>query len=300
MLTIDTAKVFEPLVQPARYKGVYGGRGSGKSHFMAGAVVEHCLLNPGSRIVCIREVQKTLAQSAKLLIENKIQEFGVGSAFRVLYDRIETPGGGLIIFQGMVDATAESIKSLEGYNIAWVEEAQTLSKRSLALLRPTIRTENSELWFSFNPRRRTDAVDEFLRGEKPDNAIVVQANWRDNPWFPSVLEDERQLDLSRYPDRYHHVWEGDYAKAFEGAYFARELAEARKQGRIGAVARDHSLSVRLYWDIGGAGAKADACAIWVSQFVGQEIRILDYIEGQGQVQRATGAWLREGSLLPSS
>jgi phage terminase large subunit len=106
-----------------------------QSHYMAGAVVEHCL--SGSRIVCIREVQKTLAQSAKLLIENKIQEFGVGSQFRVLYDRIETPGRGLIIFQGIVDATAESIKSLEGYNIAWVEEAQTLSNRSLALLRPT-------------------------------------------------------------------------------------------------------------------------------------------------------------------
>ena len=137
MLTIDTARIFEPLLQSSRYKGAWGGRGSGKSHYMAGAVVEYCLLNPSSRIVCIREVQKTLAQSAKLLIENEIQEFGVGSQFRILYDRIETPGGGLIIFQGMVDATAESIKSLEGYNIAWVEEAQTLSNRSLALLRPT-------------------------------------------------------------------------------------------------------------------------------------------------------------------
>ena len=123
--------MFEPLIQPSRYKGVWGGRGSGKSHYMAGAVVEHCLLHPGSRIVCIREVQKTLAQSAKLLIENKIQEFGVGHLFRVLYDRIETPGGGLIIFQGMQDQNAESIKSLEAYNVAWCEEAQTLSNRSL-------------------------------------------------------------------------------------------------------------------------------------------------------------------------
>jgi len=108
MLTIDTARIFEPLLQSSRYKGPWGGRGSGKSHYMAGAVVEYCLLNPSSRIVCIREVQKTLAQSAKLLIENKIQEFGVGSQFRILYDRIETPGGGLIIFQGMVDATAKA------------------------------------------------------------------------------------------------------------------------------------------------------------------------------------------------
>ena len=154
-LAIDTARVFEPLLKPSRYKGAWGGRGSGKSHFMAGAVVEYCLLHPSARIVCIREVQKTLAQSAKLLIENKIQEFGVGHLFRVLYDRIETPGGGLIIFQGMTDFTAESIKSLESYNVAWVEEAQTLTERSLALLRPTIRAEGSEIWFSWNPRLKT-------------------------------------------------------------------------------------------------------------------------------------------------
>jgi phage terminase large subunit len=283
MLTIETAKVFEPLLQPARFKGAWGGRGGGKSHFFGELLVERCLLTPGTLAVCIREVQKTLSQSSKRLIETKIAELGVGSQFRVLYDRIETPVGGLIIFQGMQDATAESIKSLEGYQIAWVEEAQTLSARSLALLRPTIRAEGSEIWFSWNPRRKSDAVDEFLRVNQPDNAIVVKANWRDNPWFPTVLDDERQLDLERYPERYGHIWSGDYAKAFEGAYFARELAEARQQGCIGEVPRDPLLPNRLYWDIGGAGAKADACAIWVVQFVGQEIRVLDYIEGQGQV-----------------
>jgi phage terminase large subunit len=250
---------------------------------MAGAVVEYCLLNPGSRIVCIREVQKTLAQSAKLLIENKIQEFGVGHLFRVLYDRIETPCSGLIIFQGMQDQNAESIKSLEAYNIAWCEEAQTLSNRSLALLRPTIRAEGSEIWFSWNPRRKSDAVDQFLRVEKPDNAIVVKANWRDNPWFPTVLEEERALDLAKYPDRYAHVWLGDYARAFEGAYFASMLAQAPQENRIGKVSADPILPLRLFWDIGGAGAKADAMAIWVVQWAGQEIRVLDYLEGQGQV-----------------
>src|SRR5262245_30709032 len=261
MLTIDTARVFEPFKAPSRYKGAWGGRGSGKSHYMAGAIVEHCLLSPGAKVVCIREVQKTLAQSAKALIEAKIQEFGVGSQFRVLYDRIEAPGSCLIIFLGMQDQNAESIKSLEGYNVAWVEEAQTLSNRSLALLRPTIRAEGSEIWFSWNPRRKSDAIDQFLRVEQPDNAIVVKANWRDNPWFPSVLEDERQLDRARYPDRYLHVWEGEYARAFEGSYFSAGLAEARAQGRITKVERDDLLPIRLYWDIGGAGAKADACAI---------------------------------------
>jgi phage terminase large subunit len=130
----------------------------------------------------------------------------------------------------MADQTAESIKSLEGYDIAWVEEAQTITNRSLALLRPTIRADGSEIWFSWNPRRKSDAVDQFLRVERPDNAIVVKANWRDNPWFPSVLEEERALDLAKYPDRYAHVWLGDYARAFEGAYFATVLAQAKARG----------------------------------------------------------------------
>jgi phage terminase large subunit len=269
MLRIETAKVFEPLLEPARYKGAWGGRNGAKSHFFAGAVVEHCLLNPGTKIVCIREVQKTLAQSAKALIEAKIQEFGVGSQFRVLYDRIEAPGGGLIIFQGMQDQNAESIKSLEGYNIAWVEEAQTLSARSLALLRPTIRADGSEIWFSWNPRRKNDAVDEFLRGREVDNAIVVKSSWRDNPWHNATMEQERLLDRERYPDRYENIWEGEYARAFEGAYFAQVLSEARAQGRIGKVAADPLLPLRAFCDIGGAGAHADACVIWIVQWVTQ-------------------------------
>jgi phage terminase large subunit len=187
----------------------------------------------------------------------------------------------------MQDQNAESIKSLEAYNVAWCEEAQTLSNRSLALLRPTIRAEGSEIWFSWNPRRKSDAVDQFLRVERPDNATVVKVNWRDNPWFPTVLEGERQLDLEKYPDRYSHVWLGDYARAFEGAYFAQVLNEARQQGRIGKVSADPLLPLRLFWDIGGAGAKADACAIWVVQWVAHEIRVLDYIEGQGQVLGST-------------
>ena len=125
-LTLQTPEVFKPLDQPSRYKGAYGRRGSGKSWHFASMVVERCLLKPGSRIACIREIQKTLAQSAKLLIENKIQELGVGSEFLVMFDRIETPGGGLIIFLGMQDQNAESIKSLEGYDMAWVESSNPI------------------------------------------------------------------------------------------------------------------------------------------------------------------------------
>jgi phage terminase large subunit len=266
-----------------RYKGAWGGRGSGKSHFFAEKLVDDCLYTRGTLAVCIREVQQSLKQSSKRLVEKKIQQLGVGTEFRVFDDRIETPGDGVITFQGMANHTAESIKSLEGFSRAWVEEAQTLSLRSLTMLRPTIRAPGSELWFGWNPRRKTDAVDEFLRAQKPDGSAVVQANWRDNPWFPDELDRERLLDLDKYPDRYDHIWEGDYAKAQEGAYFAKQLAEARAQGRIGRVAADPLLPVKAFFDIGGSGASSDAMAIWIVQFVGRQIIVLDYIEGQGQV-----------------
>jgi phage terminase large subunit len=293
ILKTAIAPVYVPLLTPSRYKGAYGGRGSGKSHFFGELLVEDCLMERGMLAVCIREVQMTLAQSSKRLIETKIQELGVGSEFKVFDDKIKTPGDGVIIFQGMKDHTAESIKSLEGFKRAWVEEAQALSARSLTLLRPTIRAPDSELWACWNPRRKSDAIDEFLRVKKPHNAIVVEANWRDNPWFPQVLEDERQLDQRLYPERYDHIWEGQYAKAFEGAYFAASLSQARVQGRICRVGEDPIIAKRAYFDIGGAGAKADAMAIWIVQFVGREIRILDYIEGVGQVLAYYVAELRK-------
>jgi phage terminase large subunit len=291
-LEIQTAEVFLPLLTPARYKGAHGGRGSGKSHFFAEFVVEEHLRIPGCRTVCVREVLKSLKQSAKLLIEDKIQALGVGAQFDVQNDRIKTPGGGLIIFEGMQDHSAETIKSLEGFDRCWVEEAQSLSARSLSMLRPTIRKPESEIWFSWNPTRKKDAVDDFLRVLKPAGAVVVQANWKDNPWFPKVLEDERQRDLTHYPERYDHIWEGDYAKAFEGAYFASLLGAAKREGRIGRVTADPLLPLRAFIDIGGAGAQADAFTIWIVQWVAQEIRVLDYYEAMGQVLGEHVAWLR--------
>lgn len=292
-LVIETARVFRPLLEPSRYKAAYGGRGSGKSHFFAELMVEEAIRYPGLRAVCIREVQKSLAESAKKLIEDKIQQLGVGSMFNVLKTEIGTPGGGAILFQGMQDHTAETIKSLEGVDRAWIEEAQTLSDRSLSLLRPTIRKPGSEIWAGWNPRRKTDAIDRFFRGDLPPEKLsLVRANWSDNPWFPTVLEDERQHDLRAYPERYPHIWEGEYATAMEGAYFARHLIEAQQEGRIGHVALDPLMSVRTYHDIGGAGDNADAYVIWVFQFVGREIRVLDYYEAVGQPLGAHVRWLR--------
>lgn len=292
ILKIPTAEIFEPLLKPARYKGIYGGRGSGKSHFFGELLVETCQAERGTLAVCIREAQRTLAQSSKRLIEGKIASLGLGHGFKLYSDKIETPGDGLIIFRGLLDHTAESIKSLEGFRIAWIDEAQGLSARSLALLRPTIRAKNSELWASWNPRRKSDAIDDFLRSRQPEGALVVKANWRDNPWFPDVLEEERLLDQKLYPERYDHIWEGDYARAFEGAYFASLLSDARAQGRIGKVSADPLLRLRAFIDIGGAGAAADAFTIWIVQWVGNEIRVLDYYESVGQVLAFHVNWLR--------
>lgn len=300
-LRLDTPRVFAPLIQPSRYKGAWGGRGSGKSHFFAEHLIESHLLEKGLRSVCIREVQKSLKESSKRLIEDKLAKYSIGEAdgFKVFNEVIETPGDGIIIFQGMQDHTAESIKSLEGFRRAWCEEAQTLSARSLTLLKPTIRDDDSELWFSWNPRRKTDPVDAMLRGsELPTGAVVVKANWKDNPFFTAVLEQERQDCIRMTPEQYEHIWEGGYATVLEGAYYAKPLAQARQEGRIGKVAPDPLMTVRLFFDIGGTGAKADACSIWAAQFVGKEIRILDYYEAVGQPLSFHLDWLRTKKYDP--
>lgn len=294
VLEVQVPAVFEPLLEPAPYKGAHGGRGSGKSWFFAGQLVLDSIKRQGLRSVCLREVQKDLKDSAKLLIEDEIGRLGVGKLFDIQRDLIATPGGGQIIFRGMQDYNAESIKSLEGFHRAWIEEAQTLSKRSLALLRPTLREEGAEIWASWNPRKKTDAIDEFLRGENPPaGSVVVQANWKDNPFFPARLEAERQHDLVAYPDQYRHIWEGDYVSIYAGAYYAQQLTEARAAGRISEVNPDPLMTYRAIFDIGGTGAKADAVAIWIAQFIGPRIIVLDYYEAVGQPLAAHVAWLRD-------
>lgn len=300
-LRIQTAAVFQPLLAPSRYKAAWGGRGSGKSHFFAEKLIEDCLAEPGDhgegmRAVCIREVQKDLAQSSKLLIETKLQRLGITEAdgFKVFRDVIQTPGDGIVVFKGMNDYTADSIKSLEGFKRAWWEEAQTGTAHSLSLLRPTMRAPGSELWFGWNPRRKTDPVDVMFRGaEKPTGAVVVKANWRDNPWFPAELEQERQDCMRMQPDQYDHIWDGGYIAVVDGAYFAKQLTQARQQGRIGRVSADPLMTTRVFCDLGGTGAKSDAFAMWVAQFVGKEVRVLDYYEAVGQTLGIHLEWLRE-------
>jgi phage terminase large subunit len=305
-LKIETPEVFLPLIQPSRYKGAWGGRGSGKSHFFAEKLIEDAVAEPGDsgeglRAVCIREVQKDLAQSSKALIESKIKKFRLTEAqgFKIYRDVIATPRDGIFIFKGMNDYTSDSIKSLEGFKRAWWEEAQTATQYSLNLLRPTIRSQESELWFSWNPKRKTDPIDVMLRGEEtPTDAVVIKANWRDNPWFPKELEQERLDCLRMQPEQYDHIWEGGYVSVIDGAYYAKSIIDARQQGRIGRVPADPLMTYRMFFDIGGTGARADAVAIWVAQFIGKEIRALNYYEAVGQPLAVHLAWARANGYMP--
>ena len=301
-LKIEYAEQFEPLLQPARDKAAFSGRSSGKSHFFCQMLVEDSLKWPGENggegllSVCIREVQKDLAQSSKRLIEKKLTDCGLGEAqgFRVFRDVIQTPGDGLIIFKGMNDYNADSIKSLEGFKRSMWEEAHTATKRSVELLRPTIRMDGSERWWLWNPRKKTDPVDVMFRGEEiPTGAVVVQADWRKNCWDTAESKQERDDCLRMTPDQYDHVWEGGYVSIIDGAYYAKVLQQAKNAGRIGRVSADPLMKIRLFCDIGGTGAKSDAFSIWAAQFIGQEIRVIDYYEAQGQDIATHLAWLRK-------
>jgi phage terminase large subunit len=216
-------------------------------------MVIRCYTRP-SRCVCIREVQDTIKDSVKQLLEDKIQRLGLSQHFDIQRDAIIGKGraaGSLIIFKGMQTYNAENIKSLEGFDVAWVEEAQTLSDHSLRLLRPTIRKEGSEIWFSWNPRHDTDAVDKFLRGaEPPRNSTVVSVNWNDNPWFPDVLRQEMEDDYRADPEMAEWVWGGGYQLVSEGAYYARLIAQAEKEGRVGHFPPIPGLAVKTAWDLG--------------------------------------------------
>lgn len=226
-LRIETPRWMLPLLGKARYKGAWGGRGSGKSHAFAEALVEAHVLDANRSTVCVREIQKSLGQSVKRLLENKIEALGVSHYFEIQESVIKSrKGAGKIIFAGMQNHTADSIKSLEGYDCAWVEEAQSLSQRSLDLLRPTIRRPGSELWFSWNPSHSTDPVDTLLRGDTPPHdAAVVRVNYSDNPWFPDVLKAELEYDKRRDPDKYAHVWRGEYLRNSESRVFRNWVIE---------------------------------------------------------------------------
>lgn len=285
-LQLKAGRSFAKLLSPARYKGAHGGRGSGKSHFFAEMLVARANSQLGFRGACLREVQKSLKNSVKLLVEDKIRSKGLTQRFEILDAEIRTPGGGVIIFQGMQNHTADSIKSLEGFDVAWVEEAQSLSQRSLDLLRPTIRKPGSELWFSWNPNKPSDPVDALLRGDAPpSNAVVVEVNWDANPWLPAELRADMEDDRRRDPDKFFHVWQGHYSLNSEARVFRNWKVEGFDPPkdvvfRFGAdwgFAIDPTVLVRCY--IEGRNLYVDSEAWQVGCEIDRTPALFDTIEG---------------------
>lgn len=244
-LQIHIAPAFEPLEREARYLAARGGRGSAKSHYFASKWLERAVADKFD-CVCLREVQRSLEFSVKKLLESKIEQYNAGAYFNVQDRRILSGHGGVTVFEGLQNHTAESIKSLEGFDAAWCEEAQTLSQRSLDILRPTIRKPGSQLWFSWNPDKPTDPVDALLCGPNPPpDAIVVTANYMDNPWLPEVLRAEMEYDKKRDPDKYRHIWLGEYQKNSQTRVFRNWTVEEfeRPSGTIHRLGADWGFSV---------------------------------------------------------
>jgi len=257
----------------------YGGRGGAKSHSVGGALVIQAAAKP-LRIVCAREIQESLKDSVKQLIEDKISDYGLQDHFEALRDETRAKNGGGFIYKG-VWRNPDALKSLEGADVFWGEEANRFSARSIRLIRPTLRKPGSRMIWTWNPEFDHDPIDKLFRGPAgpPPNSIVREVSWRDNPWFGDTpLQAEMENDYRSDPATAEHVWGGQYAVAVEGAYYAAQLAKAREEGRVTAVAKDPILRVRAYWDLG----RRDATAIWICQFVDRSIVVLDYIEGRGQ------------------
>jgi phage terminase large subunit len=282
----------------AMYRGAYGGRGSAKTRSFAkmAAVwgVRLAQENKPGVIVCGREFMNSLDDSSMAEVKAAIYSepwlaelYDVGEKYiRTKDRRID------FAFIGLRH-NLDSIKSKALIRLLWVDEAEPVSESAWMKAIPTVREDGSEIWVTWNPERKNSATHKRFRLDPPTGAKIVELNWRDNPWFPETLNKTRLDDFNKRPDQYAHVWEGDFVTVVEGAYFAKSLSAAKAAGRIGRVSADPLMTIRAIWDIGGTGAKADACSIWIAQFVGREIRVLDYYEAVGQPLATHVQWLRE-------
>lgn len=267
------------LFRPSRYKVAHGGRGGAKSWGFARALLIQGWQKP-LRILCTREVQKSIRDSVHKLLSDQVETLGLGSFYEVTLNSIKGANGTEFIFSGLSDQTADSVKSFEGVDICWIEEAQKVTRRSLDILTPTIRKDGSEIWISLNPELDNDECFARFVSGRPDNAIVVEINHGDNPWFPSVLEDERQQFLKqvaagqRTQDDYDNIWEGKCRAAVEGAIYHQEIVAAKAAKRLRQVPYDPLLKVHTVWDLGWA----DSMSILLVQKQASEIRIIRYIE----------------------
>ncbi|MCF2133879.1 MULTISPECIES: PBSX family phage terminase large subunit [Mycetohabitans] len=277
------------LFEPLRYKVAYGGRGSAKSWSFARALLIDAARQP-LRIGCFREVQKAIKESVHKLLADQIPLLGLGGYFDVLATTIRGRNGSEFIFSGLADHTVESIKSYEGLDRAWIEEAQTVSERSWSILVPTIRKAGSEIWVTYNPELETDPTHQRFVMNPPPNCRAVLVNYTDNPWFHETeLEAERQHCRRTDPEGYKNIWEGQCKPAMSGAIYYNEIAAAGAQGHICDVPYDPMLKVQVVFDLGWN----DAMAISLVQCHLSQLRVIDYIEDSHKTLDYYSAELRK-------
>jgi phage terminase large subunit len=286
----------------ADVRGAYGGRGSAKTRSFAkmAAVRGYMYGMAGIRgqILCARQFMNSLEDSSLEECKRAIEEEPFLAAWYEIGDKyIKSKCGRISFAFAGLDRNIASIKSKGRILLCWVDEAEPVTDEAFSILIPTLREEgedwNAELWVTWNPKRKNAAVESRFRHSGNPRVKVVQLNWRDNPKFPAKLERDRQTDQRERPEKYGHIWEGEYETIVEGAYYASQLLQAKQDGRIGRVAHDPLMTIRLFADIGGTGARADAFAMWAAQFIGKEIRVLNYYEAVGQPLATHLAWMRE-------
>ena len=272
-LNIDLPEKLSFLFEPHRYKVAYGGRGSGKSWGAAISLLAQGAQRP-LRILCAREFQNSISDSVHALLADQIKKLGLEGFYEVQNTAIYGKNGTEFLFAGLKHNVTK-IKSFEGVDVCWVEEAQTTSKSSWDVLIPTIRKNGSEIWITFNPELDTDETYKRFVVNPPSNAKVVKVNWSDNPWFPDVLREEMEDLKARDIDAYLNVWEGNTRQVLDGAVYANELRKAQEESRIKDVIIDKSIPVSTFWDLGWS----DMTSIWFVQVIpGGEVRVIDFYQ----------------------
>jgi len=278
-LNVDWPEKLAFLFEPHRYKVARGGRGSGKSWNFARAILIRCA-SKQTRVLCTREVQKSIQQSVHQLLTDQIEAMGLSDLFEVLQTEIRGPHGSVIYFSGLSDVTATTLKSFEGVDICWCEEAQAISAKSWKTLVPTIRKEGSEIWVTYNPELESDATHEKFVTSPPPDCVSVLMNYSDNPWFPQVLEQERaHAEATMRSEDYRHTWLGECKPAVEGAIYFEAMSQSITGNRIREVPHDGSLKTHVVFDLG----MADSMTLILVQKVAGEVRIIHYIEGTQRI-----------------
>lgn len=272
-MIVQTPRKLKFLWEPHRYKVARGGRGSAKSWTFARTLLTMAARSP-LRVLCTREIQNSIKQSVHQLLKDQIELLGYTEDFEVKETEIVGINGSLFSFVGLSSLTIDTIKSYEGYDVCWVEEGQSISKRSWDILIPTIRKEGSEIWISYNPDLETDETHIRFTLKSPPDCVNAEINWRDNPWFNDLLNQERLYCMQHDPDSYPNIWEGKCRPAVEGAIYHRQVQDIQEGGRVCNIPHDPMLLTHVVMDLGWD----DSLAVGLIQRHLSEIRIIEYIE----------------------